>query len=119
MNKKKKLILSLFSLILLLFVFLLYGYKYKKQVYVEENNQIKTGTSISMMLETKRGSGQYVLSSSSKWPKEGYLFNSELSKCENGGILSWNDETKSVVLKTKVSDKCYVYFDVQLSLIHI
>ena len=113
MNKKKKLILSLFSLILLLFVFLLYGYKYKKQVYVEENNQIKTGTSISMMLETKRGSGHYVLSSSSKWPKEGYLFNSELSKCENGGILSWNDETKSVVLKTKVSDKCYVYFDVQ------
>ena len=113
MNKKKKLILSLFSLILLLFVFILYGYKYKKQVYVdEENNQIKTGSSISMMLETKRGSGDYVLSSSSKWPKEGYLFNSELSKCENGGILLWNDETKSVVLKTKVSDKCYVYFDI-------
>ena len=113
MNKKKKLILSLFSLILLLFVFILYGYKYKKQVYVdEENNQIKTGSSISMMHETKRGSGDYVLSSSSKWPKEGYLFNSELSKCENGGILLWNDETKSVVLKTKVSDKCYVYFDI-------
>ena len=113
MNKKKKLIFSLFSLILLLFVFILYGYQYKKLVYVEENNQIKTGTSISMMLETKRGSGDYVLYSSSKWPKEGYLFNSELSKCENGGILSWNDETKSVVLKTKVSDKCYVYFDVE------
>ncbi len=112
MNKKKKLILSLFSLILLLFVFILYGYKYKKQVYAdEENNQIKTGTSISMLLETKRGSGDYVLSSSSKWPKEGYLFNSELSKCENGGILLWNDETKSVVLNTRVSDKCYVYFD--------
>lgn len=42
MNKKKKLIFSLFSLILLLFVFILYGYQYKKQVYVEENNQIKT-----------------------------------------------------------------------------
>ena len=113
MNKKKKLIFSLFSLILLLFVFILYGYQYKKQVYVEENNQIKTGTSISMMLEIKRGSGDYVLSSSSKWPKEGYLFNSELSKCENGGTLLWNDETKSVVLNTRVSDKCYVYFDVQ------
>ncbi len=113
MNNKKKLILSLCSLILLLFVFILYGYQYKKQVYVEENNQINTGTSISMMLETKRGSGHYVLSSSSKWPKEGYLFNSELSKCVNGGTLLWNDETKSVVLNTRVSDKCYVYFDVQ------
>ena len=111
MNKKKKLILSLCSLILLLFVFILYGYKYKKQVYVEENNQINTDTSISMMLETKRGSGDYQPSNSSEWPKEGYLFNSELSKCENGGTLLWNDETKSVVLKTKVSDKCYVYFD--------
>lgn len=69
MNKKKKLILSLFSLILLLFVFILYGYQYKKLVYVEKNNQIKTGTSISMMLETKRGSGDYVLSNSSEWPK--------------------------------------------------
>lgn len=113
MNKKKKLIFSLFSLILLLFVFILYGYQYKKQVYVdEENNQIKTGTSISMMLETKRGSGDYQPSNSSEWPKEGYLFNSKLSKCENGGILLWNDKTKSVVLKTKVSDKCYVYFDI-------
>ena len=112
MNKKKVIVLSLFSLILLLFVIILYSNKYKKQVYTEEgNNQIRTGTSISMMLETKAGSGDYEPSSSSEWPKEGYLFNSERSKCENGGTLSWNDETKSVVLTTKVSDKCYVYFD--------
>jgi len=57
MNKKKKLILSLFSLILLLFVFILYDYQYKKRAYVKENNQIKTGTSIRMMFETKIGSG--------------------------------------------------------------
>lgn len=57
MNKKKKLILSLFSLILLLFVFILYDYQYKKRAYVKENNQIKIGKSISMILETKIGSG--------------------------------------------------------------
>ena len=114
MNKKKVIVLSLFSLILLLFVIILYGNKYKKQVYTEEgNNQIRTGTSISMMLETKYNSGNYEPSSSSEWPKEGYTFNAERSKCENGGTLSWNDETKSVVLTTKVSDKCYVYFDVE------
>ena len=113
MNKKKVIVLSLFSLILLLFVIILYGNKYKKQVYTEEgNNQIRTGTSISMMLETKYNSGNYEPSSSSEWPKEGYTFNAERSKCENGGTLSWNDETKSVVLTTKVSDKCYVYFDI-------
>ena len=114
MNKKKVIVLSLFSLILLLFVIILYSNKYKKQVYTEEgNNQIRTGTSISMMIETKYNSGNYEPSSSSEWPKEGYTFNAERSKCENGGTLSWNDETKSVVLTTKVSDKCYVYFDVE------
>ena len=113
MNKKKVIVLSLFSLILLLFVIILYSNKYKKQVYTEEGkNQIRTGTSISMMLETKYNSGNYEPSSSSEWPKEGYTFNAERSKCENGGTLSWNVETKSVVLTTKVSDKCYVYFDV-------
>ena len=114
MNKKKMIVLSLFSLVLLLFVIILYSNKYKKQVYTEEgNNQIRTGTSISMMLETKYNSGNYEPSSSSEWPKEGYIFNAERSKCENGGTLTWNDETKSVVLTTKVSDKCYVYFDVE------
>ena len=114
MNKKKMAILSIFSLTLLIFVIILYSNRYKKQVYVEEeNNQIRTGTSISMMLETKAGSGDYEPSTSSEWPTTGYIFNAERSKCENGGTLSWNDETKSVVLTTKVSDKCYVYFDVQ------
>ena len=113
MNKKKMVILSIFSLILLIFVIILYSNRYKKQVYVEEgNNQIRTGTSISMMLETKYNSGNYEPSSSSEWPKEGYTFNSERSMCENGGTLSWNDETKSVVLTTRFSDRCYVYFDV-------
>lgn len=112
MNKKKEIVLSLFSLILLLFVIILYGNKYKKQVYTEEgNNQIRTGTSISMMLETKYNSGNYEPSSSSEWPTEGYIFNAERSKCENGGTLSWNDETNSVVLTTRLSDKCFVYFD--------
>ena len=113
MNKKKVIVLSLFSLIFLLFVIILYSNKYKKQVYTEEgNNQIRTGTNISMMLETKAGSGDYEPSTSSEWPTEGYTFNAERSMCENGGTLSWNNETKSVVLTTKVSNKCYVYFDI-------
>ena len=114
MNRKKLIILGSTTLILLIFVLLLYSSRYKKQIYVEEeNNQVRTGTSVSMMLETKAGSGDYEPSTSSEWPTEGYIFNAERSKCENGGTLSWNDETNQVVLTTKVSDKCYVYFDVQ------
>ena len=113
MNKKKVIGLSLFSLILLLFVIILYSNKYKKQVYTEEgNNQIRTGTNISMMLETKAGSGDYEPSTSSEWPTEGYKFNEELSRCENGSTLSWDDTKKVVVVSGNLSDKCYVYFDI-------
>ena len=114
MKRKKVIILSSFTIILLVFVIILYSSKYKKQVYSEnENNEIRTGASISMMIETKAGSGNYEVSTSSEWPTDGYMFNANLSKCENGGELSWNDETKSVVLTTGVSDKCYVYFDIE------
>ena len=112
MNRKKMIILGSCAVGLLLFVIILYSSRYKNEVYAEKgNNQIKKGTSISMMLETKRGSGDYEPSSSSEWPTDGYVFNAERSMCENGGTLSWNDDTNSVVFRIKVSDKCYVYFD--------
>ena len=40
------------------------------------------------------------------------VINEILSKCENGGTVSWNDTNKSIALTSKISDKCYVYFDV-------
>lgn len=42
---------------------------------------------------------------------DGYIFNAELSGCENGSTLAWDDENKRVMLQANVSDKCYVYFD--------
>ena len=47
----------------------------------------------------------------SGWPTEGYVFNEELSKCENGSTLSWDDTKKTVIMQGNVSGKCYVYFD--------
>ncbi len=114
MNKKSIVILCSVATILLIFVIILYSSRYKKQIYVENNKeQIKNGTKVSLMIETKRGSGDYKPSTSSEWPTSGYIYNADRSMCENGGTLSWNDETNSVVLNTRVSDKCYVYFDVQ------
>ena len=113
MNKKSIVILCSVATILLIFVIILYSSRYKKQVYVENNNeQIKTGTKVSLMIETKAGSGDYKPSTSSEWPTSGYEFNAERSMCENGGTLSWNKDTNSVILNTRVSDKCYVYFDI-------
>lgn len=66
---------------------------------------------LGLLLETEVGSGVYKESSSSEYPLDGYKFNSELSKCENGGELSWDDVNKKVVFSGNVSDKCYIYFD--------
>ena len=68
---------------------------------------------ISLMLETSANSGNYELSTSDKWPTSGYVYNAELSSCENGSTLIYNAETNKVTLKANKSDKCYVYFDVE------
>ena len=84
-----------------------------------ENPEIvkKSHDTISMMLETDAGSGNYELTTASSWPTEGYIFNSTLSKCENGGELSWDDTNKKVLMSGNMSDKCYVYFDKEASTI--
>ena len=88
---------------------------YKKDTVVYENNKIKPSSSgIAMMLETAAGSGNYEMTTRSEWPTEGYVFNENLSKCENGSKLSWDNENKKVLMSGNKSDKCYVYFDVEI-----
>jgi len=87
----------------------------KPENKLEEINEPKIKKNIntlSMMLETEAGSGNYEMTTASSWPTDGYIFNTTLSKCENGGELSWDDENKRVLMSGNVSDKCYVYFDV-------
>ena len=67
---------------------------------------------LSMNLEQTAGSGDYKTVTQSKWPTEGYKFNAELSRCENGSTLSWDDTKKAVIVSGNLSDKCYVYFDI-------
>ena len=98
-------------------VTLLYTNNKYKVYEEEESKQIKKHVdTISMMLETEAGSGNYEMTTASSWPTDGYVFNTTLSKCENGGELSWDDENKRVVMSGNVSDKCYVYFDKVLTL---
>ena len=78
---------------------------------VNNNEVIRYNDTISMMLETEAGSGNYEMTTANGWPTDGYVFNTILSKCENGGELSWDDTNKRVIMSGNVSDKCYVYFD--------
>ena len=70
---------------------------------------------VAMMVETDANSKKYVQSSSNEWLTDGYVFNSTLSGCENGGVISWDDVNKKIVMESNFSDKCYVYFDVYVA----
>ena len=102
MNKK---FLVLTTVILFcLFFSLIFNNKYSENV--EKRNVINNNMNlVSMMLETEEGSGKYELTTLNSWPTDGYVFNNELSKCENGGNVFWNEELKKVVMKGNISDK--------------
>ena len=83
----KKIIVSL-TVIIVVFIGIIFIYQdsnNKVLINQNTNNKINSNT-LTMMYETA-------------------------SKCENGSSLTWNEETKSVIMEASISDKCYVYFD--------
>ena len=116
MKKHIKLLIVLGIVLLSGISFFLGKESKEKDIFKEESSNIKKKdthlNSVSMMLETGANSGNYEMTTRDSWPTDGYIFNSELSKCENGGELSWDNEKKVVLMSGNVSDKCYVYFDV-------
>lgn len=107
---KKILIISLFFFLVGLCFY--YAPNNSSNVIVNDKQSFKTDTNVlTMMYETAEGSGEYVVASDTTWPQDGYTFNEQLSSCENGGTLTWDDENKRVIMQTNTSDKCYVYFD--------
>ena len=111
--KKKYIILSIIILVLLITFVTSFNYFKTSNTYVENNsnNQTKITKGISMNLEQTAGAGDYKQVTQSNWPGDDYAFNAELSKCENGSTLSWDNTKNVVVFSGNVSDKCYVYFD--------
>ena len=110
---KKKLFL-IFSLVIVLCVGILICILKNTNDVCEEStikSFKKNENMLSMMLETEPESGNYEMTIRDCWPTSGYKFNSILSKCENGGEISWDDENKRVLMSGNVSDNCYVYFD--------
>ena len=91
--------------------FVSYKFYCKNKIKEIITNDIEQSSMLSLMLETDIGTGQYEMNTSNIWPVDNYIFNSELSKCENDSTLSWDSRSKQVVFKGRVTDKCYVYFD--------
>ena len=114
MKKKIIVVFSVFIAIILVLVIIVYNNSYKNDVYVENktNNKNKVPGLISLMLETKAGSGIYNVSPDGIVPAKGYELNTEKSGCENGGTITYNKTTKKFILKSNISTKCYAYFDV-------
>ena len=103
--KKLIIVVGLIGLIFVSF----YKYEQKlpnnKIIKNEKEQNLVSSNAISMLYETEAGSGEYQISTDTSWPNSGYIFNERLSSCENGGTLSWNDETKKVIMQTNKSDK--------------
>ena len=89
-----------------------YKFNYSKEISETKITKIKNSNTLSMMLETEASSGNYQVYESNGWPSDGYVLNTEKSKCENGGEISWDGTNKKVVMKGNISDKCYIYFDI-------
>jgi hypothetical protein len=112
--KKKYITFSIITLVLLVALITSFNYFKTTNTYIDDsvNNHTKITKGISMNLEQTAGAGDYKTVTQSSWPTEGYKFNAELSRCENGSTLSWDDTKKAVIVSGNLSDKCYVYFDI-------
>lgn len=102
----------IFICIALLILFL------ENKVYIENDNiykediqnKINSFNTFAIMIEDNNGN--YNPLTSDKIPS-GYIFNNELSGCENGGIITWNEQKEKIIIKGNTSDKCYAYFNIK------
>ncbi len=103
--------LGLLCLILIATLIIFVSSKDSETILENENIVVNKNSALTMMLETDVGSNEYEVATSNEWPTEGYIFNAEMSACERGGKLSWDNENNRVLMATSSADKCYVYFD--------
>ena len=112
---KKKVLIgvsSIFIIAIIITTLSLTLFKSEENIVLSDNANDKkliNNSFLTLMLE--QSDGTYQESKSNTWPSGNYAFNSELSRCENGGELRWNREEGIVNLLSNKSDACYVYFD--------
>ena len=110
MNKKILLISGgLLTLIIIISTIFIVNKNNSNNEIVMQDKNLINNSFLTLMLEQSDGS--YQESTTNTWPSGNYAFNSEMSRCENGGELRWDREQGIVELLSNKSDACYVYFD--------
>ena len=109
--KNKKILIGVISisLVLIISVILLISNNNTNNI-VSSKKPIVDNSFLTLMIEQSDGS--YQESTSNTWPEGNFVFNSTLSRCENGGELAFDRTTNKVVLYNNKSDACYIYFDI-------
>ena len=91
MNKKILLISGgLLTLIIIISTIFIVNKNNSNNEIVMQDKNLINNSFLTLMLE--QSDGTYQESKSNTWPSGNYAFNSELSRCENGGELRWNRE---------------------------
>ncbi len=106
----KKLLIIFGSIICLICGFLLYPEE-QHEIIKNSKNSTSSSGAMAILYETEADSGEYQVSGDDVWGKEGYIFNEELSKCENGSKIYYDSIQNKVFVETNTVDRCYVYFD--------
>ena len=81
----------------------------------EEKNSNVISNKFAVLLENDEG--VFEESKVSKWPSNGYTYNSSKSNCVDvygnviAGILTYNSTTNIATVNTKKSVQCYLYFN--------
>ena len=75
------------------------------------NKDFYSTNTITMLRETGIDTNTYEEITDNTWLDETYEYNSEKSNCTNGSNVSWDNETKQVIVEANRPDACYVYFD--------
>ena len=75
------------------------------------NKEFYSTNTITMLRETGMDTNTYEEITDNTWLDETYEYNSEKSNCTNGSNVSWDNETKQVIVEANRPDACYVYFD--------
>ena len=104
-------IMWIIGILVILVVSIINFYPREKEVFVSGKEEQDKSSFLTMMYEISAESGEYQAVTENSWPQEGYTFNSNLSKCERGSNIYFDEESSKVIMESNHSDKCYVYFD--------
>ena len=111
MNKKVLLISRvLLTLFVVIVIILVLTNNSSNNEIINNKKEMVNNSFLTLMIEQEDGT--YLESTSNTWPGDGYIFNKELSACQNGGELDYDSNTNKVILYNNKSDGCYIYFDI-------